>query len=134
MGNARTAYAELAKQFGVSPGTIHVRVEKMKQAGIITGARIDVSPKQLGYDVGCFIGIILRAPKTTLPRWQSWKALMKSLKPINNRPLQHLYKVMCRSIDALQHVLINKIQTIDEIQSTETLIVLQNPIMRTIKP
>ena len=45
MGNARTAYAELAKQFGVSPGTIHVRVEKMKQAGIITGARIDVSPK-----------------------------------------------------------------------------------------
>lgn len=56
MGNARTAYAELAKQFGVSPGTIHVRVEKMKQAGIITGARIDVSPKQLGYDAysnGC---------------------------------------------------------------------------------
>jgi Lrp/AsnC family transcriptional regulator for asnA, asnC and gidA len=32
MANARTAYAELAKQFGVSPGTIHVRVEKMKQA------------------------------------------------------------------------------------------------------
>lgn len=82
MGNARTAYAELAKQFGVSPGTIHVRVEKMKQAGIITGARIDVSPKQLGYDVGCFIGIILKSAKDYLPRWQSWKALMKSLKPI----------------------------------------------------
>ena len=63
MKNARTAYAELAKQFGVSPGTIHVRVEKMKQAGIITGARIDVSPKQLGYDVGCFIGIILKSAK-----------------------------------------------------------------------
>ncbi len=43
-------------------------------------------------------------------------------------------KVMCRSIDALQQVLINKIQTIDEIQSTETLISLQNPIMRTIVP
>ena len=43
-------------------------------------------------------------------------------------------KVMCRSIDALQQVLINKIQTIDEIQSTETLISLQNPIMRTIRP
>nr|VXZ90444.1 Regulatory protein AsnC [Klebsiella pneumoniae] len=67
MANARTAYAELAKQFSVSPGTIHVRVEKMKQAGIITGARIDVSPKQLGYDVGCFIGIILKAPKTIPP-------------------------------------------------------------------
>lgn len=48
--------------------------------------------------------------------------------------IENFIKVMCRSIDALQHVLINKIQTIDEIQSTETLIVLQNPIMRTIKP
>ncbi|ELN82979.1 DNA-binding transcriptional regulator AsnC, partial [Salmonella enterica subsp. enterica serovar Enteritidis str. 13183-1] len=40
MENARTAYAELAKQFGVSPGTIHVRVEKMKQAGITGHTRI----------------------------------------------------------------------------------------------
>ncbi len=62
MGNARTAYAELAKQSGVSPGRFLVRV-RMKQAGIITGARIDVSPKQLGYDVGCFIGIILKSAK-----------------------------------------------------------------------
>ncbi len=46
----------------------------MKQAGIITGARIDVSPKQLGYDVGCFIGIILKAPKTIPPHWPGWKA------------------------------------------------------------
>jgi Lrp/AsnC family transcriptional regulator for asnA, asnC and gidA len=39
-------------------------------------------------------------------------------------------KVMTRSIDELQTVLIHKIQTIDEIQSTETLISLQNPILR----
>ena len=43
-------------------------------------------------------------------------------------------KVMTRSIDELQIVLINKIQTIDEIQSTETLISLQNPILRDVKP
>ncbi len=78
MANARTAYAELAKQFSVSPGTIHVRVEKMKQAGIITGARIDVSPKQLGYDVGCFIGIILKAPKTIPPPSPAWKVWRRS--------------------------------------------------------
>lgn len=77
MGNARTAYAELAKQFGVSPGTIHVRVEKMKQAGIITGARIDVSPKQLGYDVGCLLASSSKAPKTIPPHWPGWKAWMR---------------------------------------------------------
>ena len=33
--DARTPYAEMAKNFGVSPGTIHVRVEKMRQSGLI---------------------------------------------------------------------------------------------------
>ena len=128
MGNARTAYAELAKQFGVSPGTIHVRVEKMKQAGIITGARIDVSPKQLGYDV-------LKSAKdypSALAKLESLDEVTEAYYTTGHYSI--FIKVMCRSIDALQHVLINKIQTIDEIQSTETLIVLQNPIMRTIKP
>ncbi|HGY0078127.1 TPA: transcriptional regulator AsnC [Klebsiella pneumoniae] len=135
MANARTAYAELAKQFSVSPGTIHVRVEKMKQAGIITGARIDVSPKQLGYDVGCFIGIILKSAKdypSALARLESLEEVTEAYYTTGHYSI--FIKVMCKSIDALQQVLINKIQTIDEIQSTETLIVLQNPIMRTIKP
>ncbi len=44
MANARTAYAELAKQFSVSPGTIHVRVEKMKQAGIIPARALTSAP------------------------------------------------------------------------------------------
>ncbi len=44
-------YAELAKKICSKSGTIHVRVEKMKQAGIITGTRVDISEKQLGFDV-----------------------------------------------------------------------------------
>lgn len=131
MANARTAYAELAKQLNVSPSTAHVRVEKMKQAGIITGARVDVSQKQLGYDVCCFIGIILKSAK-------DYPSALKKLEVVEAYYTTGHYsifiKVMCRSIDALQQVLINKIQTIDEIQSTETLISLQNPISRTIVP
>lgn len=39
-------------------------------------------------------------------------------------------KVMVRTIDDLQRLLIERIQPIDEIQSTDTLISLQNPISR----
>ncbi len=98
-------------------------------------ARIDVSPKQLGYDVGCFIGIILKSAKdypSALAKLESLDEVTEAYYTTGHYSI--FIKVMCRSIDALQHVLINKIQTIDEIQSTETLIVLQNPIMRTIKP
>ncbi|MGM3189678.1 transcriptional regulator AsnC [Dickeya dadantii subsp. dieffenbachiae] len=135
MENARTPYAELAKQFSVSPGTIHVRVEKMKQASIIVGTRLDVNPKQLGYDVCCFIGIILKSAKDYPSAVEKLSNLEEVVEAYYTTGHYSIFiKVMCRSIDALQHVLINKIQTIDEIQSTETLISLQNPIMRTIVP
>ena len=135
MDNARTPYAELAKVFTVSPGTIHVRVEKMKQAGIITGAHITVNPKQLGYDVCCFIGIILKSAKdypSALKKLESIEEVVEAYYTTGHYSI--FIKIMCRSSDSRQHVLINKIQTIDEIQSTETLISLQNPITRTIQP
>jgi len=56
--DARTPYAEMAKNFGVSPGTIHVRVEKMRQSGLIEGTKAIIDERKLGYDVCCFIGII----------------------------------------------------------------------------
>lgn len=133
--NARIPYAEIAKKFAVSPGTIHVRVEKMKQAGIIVGTRVDINVKQLGFDVCCFIGIILKSAKdyhTALKKLDELDEVVEVYYTTGQYSI--FIKLMCRSIDALQGVLINKIQTIDEIQSTETLISLQNPIMRTINP
>ena len=61
--DARTPYAEMAKNFGVSPGTIHVRVEKMRQSGIIEGTKVKINERKLGYDVCGFIGIILKSAK-----------------------------------------------------------------------
>ena len=43
-------------------------------------------------------------------------------------------KVMTHTIEELHQVLAGKIQSIDEIQSTETLISMQNPILRGIAP
>ncbi|WP_075183363.1 transcriptional regulator AsnC [Pantoea sp. 1.19] len=135
LSNARTPYAELAKQFAVSPGTIHVRVEKMKQGGIIKGTQVAIDPRRLGYDVCCFIGIILKSARDYPAALSKLDALEEVVEAWYTTGHYSIFiKVMCKSIDALQQVLINKIQTIDEIQSTETLISLQNPIMRTIKP
>jgi len=61
--DARTPYAEMAKNFGVSPGTIHVRVEKMRQSGVIEGTKVKINERKLGYDVCGFIGIILKSAK-----------------------------------------------------------------------
>ena len=44
-----------SQSFARKSATIHVRVEKMRKAGIIVGTELKVNAKQLGYDVCCFI-------------------------------------------------------------------------------
>ncbi|AEY00474.1 DNA-binding transcriptional regulator AsnC [Oceanimonas sp. GK1] len=135
MDNARTPYAELAKRFGVSPGTIHVRVEKMKQAGIIEGTRVQVNAKKLGYDVCCFIGIILKSARDYPRALAQLEALEEVVEAYYTTGHYNIFiKVMTRSIDELQRVLIHRLQPIEEIQSTETLISLQQPIDRDVTP
>lgn len=131
LNNAKTPYAELAKQYAVSPATIHVRVEKMRQQGIIISTQISVDHRKLGFDVCCFIGIILKSARDYPAALAKLNALDEVVEAWYTTGHYSIFiKVMCRSIDALQLVLIKKIQTIDEIQSTETLISLQNPISR----
>jgi len=133
--NARSPYAELAKNFAVSPATIHVRVEKMRQAGIIKRTKVELNPKRLGFDVCCFIGINLKAAGDYSPTIEKLEQIDEVLEAYYTTGHYNIFvKIMARSIDHLHNVLINKIQAIEEIQSTETLISLDNPINREVSP
>lgn len=135
MQNARLAYSEIAKREKVSPATIHVRVEKLRAAGIIDGTQVNINAKQLGYDVCCFIGITLRHAGDYPRAIAKLEQLDEVIEAHYTTGQYNVFiKIMTTSIDELQHVLINRIQCIDEIQSTETLISLQQPILRQIKP
>ncbi|NVJ50443.1 MAG: transcriptional regulator AsnC [Gammaproteobacteria bacterium] len=134
VANARTPYAELAKLTGVSPATIHVRIEKLKAMGIIEGTHLHINAKKLGFDVCCFIGINLKSAG-------DYPVVLKALEKIEE-VVEAYYttgqygvfiKILCSSIEDLQWLLIDKIQSIEQVQATETLISLQNPIHRNIQ-
>lgn len=133
MNEAKTPYADLARQFGVSPATIHVRIEKLKSQGIIQGTHLTVDPKALGFDVVCFIGIKLNSASDypdVLERLKRIHAVTEAYYTTGQYSI--LIKIMTRSIEDLQWLLIDQIQSIESIQSTETLISLQNGIQRQI--
>ena len=83
----------------------------------------------------CFIGINLKNAKDypdTITKLDALEEVVEAYYTTGNYSI--FIKVMTRSIDHLQTVLISKIQAIDAIQSTETLISLQNPISRDVIP
>ena len=47
--NTRTPFTDIAKRLNISAGTVHVRVKKMEESGIIHGSSLTVDYHQLGY-------------------------------------------------------------------------------------
>jgi len=93
-----------------------------------------VDAKKLGYDVCCFIGINLQSAG-------DYPEVIAELEQINEVVEAYyttgqysvLIKIMTHSIEDLQWLLIDKIQAIDKVQATETLISLQTPIHKSIQ-
>jgi Lrp/AsnC family transcriptional regulator for asnA, asnC and gidA len=59
MRNVKIPYTEIAKKLQVSGGTIHVRMKKLEESGIVNGYHLSVNPEKLGYDITAFLGIYL---------------------------------------------------------------------------
>lgn len=131
--DCRTPYLEIARICHVSGGTIHVRMKKMEDMGIIKGTRILLNLSKLGYDVCCFVGI--HVDKTS-----SFTSVFEEIGKIKEVVELHLItgnysifaKVVCKNITDLQDILMNRINTVAGIQSTDTFISLSQPIDRNI--
>ena len=48
--NTRTPFTDIAKRLLISAGTVHVRVKKMEDTGIIKGSSLTLDYKMLGYN------------------------------------------------------------------------------------
>ncbi len=55
--DGRLAYAQIANQIGVSTGTVHQRVKRLRERGYINSFSVDLNWGALGYPVDAFISI-----------------------------------------------------------------------------
>jgi len=131
MEDAKTPYTEIGKMLFVSGGTIHVRMKKLQDLGIVKGAYLNIDHVLLGYDLSAFLGIYLKESSM-------YKSVISQLKEISEIVSAHyttgvysiFARVICKDTDHLREVLSSKIQKIDGIQRTETFISLEESIQR----
>lgn len=57
--NTRTPFTDIAKTLDISAGTVHVRVRKMEESGIIKGSTLTIDYEKLGYTFVAYVGIFL---------------------------------------------------------------------------
>lgn len=58
--DAQMAYTEVAKRATISSGTVHMRVRKMRELGIVTGATLNLDYAKIGWKLTVFLGIFLK--------------------------------------------------------------------------
>lgn len=134
METAEISYADLGKKLFVSGGTIHVRIKKLQEMGIVKGNRMAVDIKQLGYDVIAFVGIYLE--KSSL-----YDTVAKDLKKIpevvrlnyTTGNYSMFAEIVCKDINQLRFVLHDTLQKIKGIERTETLISLEESFVRNVQ-
>ncbi len=134
MQDAEISYADLGKQFFVSGGTIHVRIKKLEELGIVQGKRLAVDLKLLGYDIIAFIGIYLE--KSSL--YDTVALALKNIPQVvrvnyTTGNYSMFVEIVCKDIQQLRFVLHDELQKIKGIERTETLISLEESFSRNVK-
>jgi Lrp/AsnC family transcriptional regulator for asnA, asnC and gidA len=131
--NAALPYTEIGKRVFVSGGTVHVRMKKMEQLGIVKGSQLLIDPAKLGWDISAFLGVYL--DKSSLYE-QVALELERIPEVVNIHYTTGIYsifiKIVCRDTGHLREILHDKIQKVAGIQRTETFISLEERINRSI--
>ncbi|MBX5439264.1 MAG: Lrp/AsnC ligand binding domain-containing protein [Thermoflavifilum sp.] len=133
MNDAGISYADLGKKLFVSGGTIHVRMKKLQELGIVKGTRLQVDLKKIGYDVTAFVGIYLE--KSSL-----YDSVVKELRRIpeivrvnyTTGNYSIFAEVVCKDIQQLRRVLHDELQKVKGIERTETFISLEESFSRSV--
>jgi Lrp/AsnC family transcriptional regulator for asnA, asnC and gidA len=133
MQDANMPYTEIGKRVFVSGGTVHVRMRKMIDLGIVKGSQLIIDYAKLGWDISAYLGIYL--DKSSLYAEVS-KELEKIPEVVSANYTTGNYsifaKIICRDTGHLREVLHDKIQKVSGIQRTETFISLEESINRSI--
>jgi Lrp/AsnC family transcriptional regulator for asnA, asnC and gidA len=133
MNDSSIPYTEIAKKLVVSGGTIHVRMKKMEELGIIRGANLMINPQKVGFDITAFLGIYLE-------KGSQYHHAVEQLKQVKEVVELHyctgsysmFAKIICQDTNHLRKVLNEDIQAVKGIQRTETIISLEESIRRQI--
>lgn len=131
MENASTPYTEVAKKVFVSSGTVHVRMRKMEDMGIVKKTRLEIDYSKIGYDITAFIGIYLRESylyDEVVEQIQAIPEILSINYTTGNYSI--FIKIICQDTNHLMQLLNEKIQKIKGIERTETFISLQQTVDR----
>lgn len=126
--NTRVPFTDIAKKLLISAGTVHVRVKKMEDHGLIKGSSLILDYDKLGYTFIAYVGLYVRDTSNI-------KFIVERIKQISNVTVAHIttgkFNVFCKirakgTTNAKN--IIFKLDEIEGVYRTESMISLEESI------
>ena len=133
MQNARTPITLIARKLKLSGAAIHQRLKRMTDAKVIIGSRFCLSPRGLGYQSLAFVGIQVNL-STDKTHHEVFAKIVDIPEVVECHSITGKYSYMLKiyafSNEHLKKILVEKIQSIQEVTSTETFLSLEEGFNR----
>ena len=126
--NTRIPFTDISKKLLISAGTVHVRVKKMEEAGIIKGSSLNLDYIKLGYSFIAYVGIFLEKTSRTQDVLTNLRKMpFVTVAHITTGKFNIFCKVRARDTKHAKDIIFG-IDDIDGVSRTETMISLEESI------
>jgi len=122
--DARTPFSEIARRIDMSSATVHDRVGRMEDAGVIEGYHAKVEPRAVGYGVSALVGLRVKQGRE--------EDALEQLREIEGVTEIHLttgewdvmLKLVAADTDSLRDVMFDRVADMDGFSRSQTMIIL----------
>lgn len=128
--DARRSYADIGGQVGLSAPSVHSRVRKLEERGVIRGYSARIDPALLGFAIGAFVSV----KQTAGYHWEELERAFAALPAVEacysvTGTDTYLLRVRVSGPAALEELL-RAIGSLEAVASTETILILSTSFDR----
>jgi len=125
--DAKITNAQLSKEIGLSPAPTLERVKKLELSGLIKSYHAQLDPEKIGLGITTFVQVTLVGHKKMFT-----DAFVEKINQIDEIIECHhitgtgdfLLKVISKDITAYQKLMLERVNEIEEVASTQTMVIL----------
>ena len=129
--NARLTTGEMAKELGIAQTTIHNRIKRMRESGIIKRFTVDLDGKKIGRGLVAYILCTVSYHTSRGQKIDQYEVarLIKALPEVEEVSIvtgenDIIVKVALRDVDELNHFIIDELRNTEGVEKTMTSVVL----------
>ncbi|MGH8884140.1 MAG: Lrp/AsnC family transcriptional regulator [Egibacteraceae bacterium] len=125
--DGRLSVNELAARINVSRATAYQRLARLRSAGVIRRFTVEVDPRKLGLPIAALVLVSVAQ--------HAWRGVGERLRrlagvewlALSTGSFDYVLLVRAPDIDHLRDVILDDLQSIPEVQSSQTLVLLDEP-------